>query len=386
MKLNTQQIRALVFLMITICLGLVLGCAHEIQYYVKPGASEHDFAVDKYACAQEAQQPDSTTYVNRYGGFSDSGMRTNMALWEACMNAKGWSLQSQQASPAPGSAEDWFNKAKTMCFGSNCINPQRAIEYLNEAIRLKPDYAAAYRNRGVAYSNLKQYQSAIKDLDEAIRLKPDYAVAYNDRGVAYVFLKQYQSAIKDYDEAIRLKPNDVVMYVNRGRAYLRQGKNNLACNDLQKACALGNCERLEAAQGSGDCRSSAKRGSSEPVIAYGDGMVLDTKTNLMWAVKDNGSDINWTNAKTYCENYSGGGYTDWRMPTLNELAGLYDSAIEGNNGNHLTNLIILTGCCPWASETSGSRCANFSFYSSHRHWTPLSYAVNYRALPVRSAK
>ena len=352
MKLNTQQIRALVFLMITICLGLVLGCAHEIQYYVKPGASEHDFAVDKYACAQEAQQPDSTTYVNRYGGFSDSGMRTNMALWEACMNAKGWSLQSQQASPAPGSAEDWFNKAKNMCSNSNCTNPQKAIEYLNEAIRLKPDYA----------------------------------VAYNDRGVAYVFLKQYQSAIKDYDEAIRLKPNDVVMYVNRGRAYLRQGKNNLACNDLQKACALGNCERLEAAQGSGDCRSSAKRGSSEPVIAYGDGMVLDTKTNLMWAVKDNGSDINWTNAKTYCENYSGGGYTDWRMPTLNELAGLYDSAIEGNNGNHLTNLIILTGCCPWASETSGSDAANFSFYSSHRHWTPLSYAVNYRALPVRSAK
>jgi hypothetical protein len=50
-------------------------------------------------------------------------------------------------------------------------------------------------------------------------------------------------------------------------------------------------------------------------IAYDNGTVLDTKTNLMWAAKDNGSDINWSNAKSYCENYRGGGYKDWRMPT-----------------------------------------------------------------------
>ena len=43
--------------------------------------------------------------------------------------------------------------------------------------------------------------------------------------------------------------------------------------------------------------------------------ILDTRTNLMWAEKDNGSDINCANAKSHCENYRGGGYTDWRMPT-----------------------------------------------------------------------
>src|SRR5664280_2658426 len=52
--------------------------------------------------------------------------------------------------------------------------------------------------------------------------------------------------------------------------------------------------------------------------------ILDTRTNLMWAAKDNGSDINWENAKSHCENYRGGGYKDWRMPTQDELAGLYD--------------------------------------------------------------
>jgi hypothetical protein len=43
-------------------------------------------------------------------------------------------------------------------------------------------------------------------------------------------------------------------------------------------------------------------------IAYDDGTVLDTKTKLMWAARDNGSNINWANAKSYCENYRGGGY------------------------------------------------------------------------------
>jgi hypothetical protein len=59
-------------------------------------------------------------------------------------------------------------------------------------------------------------------------------------------------------------------------------------------------------------------------IAYNNGTVLDTQTKLMWAAKDNGKDINWEDAKAYCENYRGGGYTDWRMPTQDELAGLYN--------------------------------------------------------------
>ncbi len=78
----------------------------------------------------------------------------------------------------------------------------------------------------------------------------------------------------------------------------------------------------------------------------------------MWAAKDNGSNIDWANAKSYCENYRGGGYTDWRMPTQDELAGLYDAAktYESDCGYdvHLTELIRLTCSWAWASETRGS--------------------------------
>lgn len=59
-------------------------------------------------------------------------------------------------------------------------------------------------------------------------------------------------------------------------------------------------------------------------IAYDNGTVLDTLTNRMWAAKDNGSDIDGANAKSYYENYRGCGYSDWRMPTQDELANIYD--------------------------------------------------------------
>ena len=126
-------------------------------------------------------------------------------------------------------------------------------------------------------------------------------------------------------------------------------------------------------------------------IAFDNQTVLDTKTNLIWAAKDNGRDINWYNAKKYCESYSGGGYTDWRMPTQDELAQLYDAGKAQHrdaqqNPLHLTELIRLTDCCPWSSKTRGSEAAYFDF-TDGTHWWFVSPGTSInRAIPVRSAK
>jgi hypothetical protein len=143
--------------------------------------------------------------------------------------------------------------------------------------------------------------------------------------------------------------------------------------------------------------SEAARPSSDNIsgrdgsfIAYNNGTVLDTKTNLMWAAKDNGKDINWADAKSYCENYRGGGYTDWRMPTLDELAGLYDTykTAKSDSGHtvHLTELIRLTQAAHWSSGTRGSEAANFDFGAGERFWDHRSDDDGHRALPVRFGK
>lgn len=150
-------------------------------------------------------------------------------------------------------------------------------------------------------------------------------------------------------------------------------------------------KRTTLAMGSRPAVSGAREtGRDGRFIAYDNGTVLDTSTNLMWAAKDNGNDINWTNAKPYCENYRGGGYTDWRMPTEVELAGLYDAGktykSECGYNAHLTELIHLTCFAPWASEKRGSVVVIFDFDRGRRYLAHQSLDGNRRALPVRSAE
>ena len=146
----------------------------------------------------------------------------------------------------------------------------------------------------------------------------------------------------------------------------------------------------EASKNAAFLLTHKETGRDGQVIAFDNGMVLDTRSNLMWAAKDNGSDINWQGAKIYCENYRGGGFADWRMPTQNEMAGLYDKAKTYRSACgydvQLTELIRLTCAVPWTSETRDSDAAVFNFHGGYRNWYPQSSGFNTRALPVRSGK
>ena len=94
-----------------------------------------------------------------------------------------------------------------------------AIPEFDEAIRLSPQDAEAYYNRGLSYGNLGQHQRAIQDYDEAIRIDPRLAPAYLNRGTTYADLGQLQRAIEDYGEAIRLDSQLALAYLSRGDTY-----------------------------------------------------------------------------------------------------------------------------------------------------------------------
>ena len=119
-------------------------------------------------------------------------------------------------------------------------------------------------------------------------------------------------------------------------------------------------------------------------IPSGDNTVLDTQTGLMWAIKDNGTDIDWEAAREYCENYSAGGHNDWRLPTLRELMTIYDPS----SGKRFLSFdpITLTGACPWSADSRGKRARSIFFMSGEINTFPKSTSKGFRALPVRSAK
>ena len=168
----------------------------------------------------------------------------NRKLTAAKQSTEKLKKEFKQASDGL-TAVDLVNKALSLYDGDKMADPQKAIEYLSKAIKLQPDSNDsnfAYYNRGVVYTNLKQYQRAIEDYNAAIRLMPNDYESYNNRGGAYSNLGQYQRAIEDYDEAIRLKSDFAAAYNNRGTAYGNLGKKQLAIEDYSSAI------RLEPAQ------------------------------------------------------------------------------------------------------------------------------------------
>jgi len=150
------------------------------------------------------------------------------------------------------------------------------------------------------------------------------------------------------------------------------------------------CAAEAAKRGAGSAmdRESARDGV---LIAYDNGTVKDTRTGLMWASKDNGETITWSKAKKYCKNYRAGGYDDWRMPTQDELATLYNPGVTNTTpptggckgGYHITNLIKITCCCIWSWDGMTEVETFFHFDLGPKGWSRQSLSYDPRALPVR---
>ena len=115
---------------------------------------------------------------------------------------------------------------------------EKAIQHYSESIISKPDFTAAYNNRGNAYSRIGDYNRAIEDYDKAIEIQPDYVDAYYNRGNAYYIKGELDNAITDFDKAIELKPDYDNAYHNRGTAYGIKGELDNAITDFDKAIEL----------------------------------------------------------------------------------------------------------------------------------------------------
>ena len=101
--------------------------------------------------------------------------------------------------------------------------------------------------------------------------------------------------------------------------------------------------------------------------------------------------MNWDDAKRYADNFKGGGYTDWRLPTATELETLMDPWLKSPRGYKLTKYIDIQQCCPWASgkkrrdKKDQFREAYDFFRGAAFFGTKINIAKN-PSLPVRDTK
>lgn len=95
----------------------------------------------------------------------------------------------------------------------------RALKDRDLVVRLLPDDANSWNNRGVTCLLKKDFAGALEDLDEAIRLDPSVDTFYLHRATAWVGKGELKKAISDCTEAIRLAPRDEVGYLARGNVW-----------------------------------------------------------------------------------------------------------------------------------------------------------------------
>ncbi len=89
------------------------------------------------------------------------------------------------------------------------------------------------------------YDEAIADLNKAIKLYPDFAHAYYNRGNLKALSGDLPAAYDDYTRAVELNPAFAEAHFNRGIIQLFMKDTRKGCLDLSKAGELGIAEAYE---------------------------------------------------------------------------------------------------------------------------------------------
>jgi tetratricopeptide (TPR) repeat protein len=134
--------------------------------------------------------------------------------------------------------------------GYLCVNRsdlESAISHFTTAANIRshkvnPHYyvasALVQMNLGDGLAQKGQANEAISHYDEAIRLVPNYADAYYNRGNVLFTNGRVDEAIADWERSLQLKPNDADAHTCLGNALLRQGFPNEAIAHYEKALEL----------------------------------------------------------------------------------------------------------------------------------------------------
>jgi len=122
---------------------------------------------------------------------------------------------------------------------------------------------------------------------------------------------------------------------------------------------------------------SAGDDAAEPPPA-GAEIVRDAQTGLSWTARDSGRELSWPDAVDYCRALgtgpSGGA---WRLPLIEELAALYDPAMEEPCGNARSTVCRIDPAIdlssPYQWSASGPRPDRRAYYdfSLGSQLTPL---------------
>ncbi|MDG1739573.1 MAG: sulfotransferase [Paracoccaceae bacterium] len=118
-------------------------------------------------------------------------------------------------------------------------NAKRAAELLNLALALKPDYADAHQNLGLALQQTNQPEAALKAFEKAIEFNPKFAKAYDNLGSMHQFFGRFEEAIEYHKSSLVIDPNSLEARKNLAVAFRNSKQNREALEAFQALISLG---------------------------------------------------------------------------------------------------------------------------------------------------
>ncbi len=104
-------------------------------------------------------------------------------------------------------------------------------------------------------------------------------------------------------------------------------------------------------------------------VDNGDGTILDRATGLMWQKSGSSRTKNWKRGRMYLKQLNEdrfAGYSDWRIPTIEELASLVER--EKINGVHINPIFHNKQKTCWSADTKRVRTTRDSHFGEYESW------------------
>jgi hypothetical protein len=137
---------------------------------------------------------------------------------------KDWSdeitLYRDCVEKAPGKARPYNNLGAALMRDGSLAE---AVEHLQTALNIKPDFVDAHYNLGYALSRQGNLKAGIYQFGETLRLDPDNLKALNNMGVALALQGRYGEAANYFEAALKQNPRDADVHNNLGFALKKQG-------------------------------------------------------------------------------------------------------------------------------------------------------------------
>ena len=127
--------------------------------------------------------------------------------------------------------------------------------------------------------------------------------------------------------------------------------------------------------------AGAQHSNWSPALAqktHQQGYWMDASTNLMWVAEDSDKRMGWHKAVKYCRKLRSLGYSDWRLPSIEELESLVN--LQAYATEHVGSSDIMH----WNGDL---RVNGGLLLTGDRHWSSTQLSKNkYSAFDYRVGK